>query len=163
MSYLFQGQRASEEVVLFTKQHPFILFRPFLISAGILLIPLVFYIFSNNNQILAILFVVCLVAAGAKGFLAWNGWKNSVLMLTNERVVFLHQKGLINREFVECNVPNIHQISHEVTGFLKTMFNYGNIHIFISGSSNPVIIPNIPSPYDIQQEILGSTTEKEDE
>jgi hypothetical protein len=154
MSYLFQGQRSNEEVILFTKQHPLVLVHPFLIAAGFWLIPFVLNVFLVLNGPLAFVVPVCLLLGAAKGYLAWNSWYNSVFLLTNERIVLLQQKSLVHREFAECGLHTIQQVSHEVRGLLHTLFGFGAIAVYTGGSQAPFTIPNVPDPYEVQQEIL---------
>lgn len=154
MALLFHGQRANEDVMLFTKQHPFVLFKPMLISVGFLLIPVLLYSLTTSNQILSIVFPICLIIALVRGGLAWMGWNNSVVLVTTERVVMLNQKGILNRELVECGLTTINQVSHEVKGLLNTLLGFGSLSVYTSGSQIPLYAANIPDPYDVQQEIL---------
>ena len=167
MSYRFQGQRLNEEVILFTRQHPFVLLRPFLIAAVILLLPLLVYAFSALNSAVGIIILACIALAAAKGYLAWFSWNNSILLVTNERVVQLEQKGVMNREFSESSLQAIQQVSHEVKGLLCTLFGYGTVTVYTGNSLAPFAIKNIPDPYDIQQEIQraasGEGFEEEEE
>lgn len=153
MSYLFHGQHQNEEVVLVSRQHPFILLHPFLISLAFLLIPFALHVFFYIATWLVVVWIICVIAALIHGGLAWYGWWNSVVLLTSERVVMLHQKGLVHREFSECNLANIQQVSHEIHGWVHTIFGYGTISIFTGGSQKPFELPNLPDPYVIQQEI----------
>lgn len=152
MSYQFQGQRSNEEVVLFTKQHPFVLLHPFLVVIGIWLLPMLFYVVSSNNSLLSIVLFFSLVIGFAYGALAYFRWKNSVLLLTTERIVFLMQRGIVHREFTECSLVNVQQVAHEVKGFFSTIFGYGDISIYTGGAQQPLRIPHMPDPYEIQQE-----------
>lgn len=158
MPYLFHGQRSDEEVILLSRQHPFVLFHPFLISSVILLIPFVANIFLVFGSLLSWILIVTIVAALAHAILAWYSWYNSIFLLTNQRVVVLEQRHVMHREFTECGLKSIQQVSHEVRGLYHTLWGYGNITIYTGGSPEPFRIPNIPNPYDIQQEILRVAT-----
>jgi hypothetical protein len=154
MSYRFQGQHSNEDVVLFSRQHPLILLRPFLASATIFLVPMLAFVVITSNAILSYLFILCLIAGLFMGWAAWHAWYNSILLLTTERVVFLSQRSMVNREFVECNLQAVLQVSHEVKGLFSTMFGFGTIAIRTPGTGEPFSIPNMPDPYGLQQEIL---------
>lgn len=104
--------------------------------------------------------ILSILTAGLYGFLKWYYWNNSLVLLTNERVVVLEQKNWLHREFSECKLTNIQQVSHEVKGVLHTFFNFGTISILTGGSLESFTIPNVPNPYEIQQEILRAS-EKE--
>lgn len=153
MSYQFQGQRTNEEVVLISRQHPFVLFPAFLLVAGILLLPLLAFTVLLLSELLIGFSVVCLVVAIIIGWRAWHSWNSSLMLLTDQRVVVLNQHGLFQREFTECSLFSIQQVSHKVKGILQTTLGFGTIFIYTAGSHEPFGIPNVPDPYDIQQEI----------
>lgn len=97
--------------------------------------------------------VVCWAIGATHALLAWFSWQNSLLVLTNERVVQLEQRGLLHREFMECGLESIQQVSHEVRGLLGTLWGYGSIVVHTGASQKPFDIPDMPDPYEIQQEI----------
>ncbi|MEI6478428.1 MAG: hypothetical protein WCO52_05585 [bacterium] len=158
MSYRFQGQHNSEEVVLFSHQHPLVLLRPFMVAGSLLLLPLAAFVFITSNSFLSALFLLCLVLAVVRGVLAWHAWNNSLVLLTNERVIFLSQKGPFNRELVECSLQAVLQVSHEVKGLFNTLFGFGDITIRTPGTGEPFLIRSVPDPYTLQQEILRVAT-----
>lgn len=154
MSYQFHGQRVNEDVVLVTHKHPFVLLKPLLISAFILLIPVAVVSLIPVGLIPSISIAVCIIVAILHGVLAWHAWTNTTFLLTNERIVFLERRSLFNRELVESNLKSIQKVAHEVKGLGQTLFGYGNIAIYTSGSQVPIVILEMPDPYEIQQEIL---------
>ncbi len=153
MSYQFHGQRPHEEVLLIVRRHPFVLLKPFIISALFVLLPFAILIFFPVGYVLSISVIMCLILAIVVSFTAWHQWRSTLLLLTNERVVFLEQKSILKREFVECGLGTIQQVSHTVQGLLGTTMGYGTITIATGGISGIIKIPDIPDPYEIQQEI----------
>lgn len=153
MPFQFRGQRRNEEVLLVCRQHPFVLLHPLLVSALLILIPFGVNIFFATGWVLSVSVALCFTLGAAHGLLSWYAWQNSLLLLTTERVVYLEQKGLLHREFIECGLENIQQVSHEVKGLLHTMLGYGSISIQSGGSQQPLVMRNLPDPYELQQEI----------
>ncbi len=51
-------------------------------------------------------------------------------------------------------MQNIQQVSHKIEGLGGTLFGFGNILVYTGGGTTPFMIPNVPDPYDVQQEIL---------
>lgn len=153
MPYLFQGQHSDEDVLLVCKQHPLVLLHPLLLAALILLVPFFLNIFMSFNLFFGVVLLTSLLVALVVGGVAWYAWVNSILILTNQRVILLWQRGLVHREFTECTLGSIQQVSHEVRGLLHTMFGYGDIMIYTGGSQKPFLVPHVPDPYDVQQEI----------
>jgi len=153
MPFQFRGQHRNEEVLLVCRQHPFVLLHPMLVSTALFLVPFVIDIFFSTGLVLSVSIVVFFIAALVHGFLAWYAWQNSMFLLTTERVVYLEQRHLLHREFIECGLANIQQVSHEVKGLLHTLLGYGSISISSGGSQQPVVMRNLPDPYELQQEI----------
>ena len=153
MPYQFQGQHKDEEVVLISHQHPFVLLRPAIIAVVFLWIPFLAYILLPAGQPLFIIIFVCLLLALSQLLRGWHVWYNSLMLLTNERLVLVEQRRMFHREFVECTLVSIQQVSHTVDGMLATLFGYGTISVYTAGSHEPFCIRNIPQPYELQQEI----------
>ena len=152
MSYQFHGQRPHEEVVLISHPHPFVLLTPFIIAALLLLVPILAIVFWITGIVLSVLIVVPLIAAISVGATAYHEWSHTLFLVTNERVVFMHQKGLLRREVGECALGSIQQVSHRVQGLLHTIWGYGTITI-AAGAQGVITVPDVPEPYEIQQEI----------
>lgn len=122
-----------------------------------LLIPLLVYVFVPTGLLLSLTIAICLLLGLLHGAMAWMAWRNSVLLLTDQRVILIEQKNLLHREFAECGLENIQQVSHQVKGLLRTMFSFGDIAIFTAGSREPFLLPSVPHPYEIQTEIQRTT------
>jgi membrane protein implicated in regulation of membrane protease activity len=154
MSFLFRGQRSNEEVILIVRHHPLVLLHPFLLSVAIFLVPFVGYVFLSLGTILFWLIFICLAYGLFHAIVAYWAWYNSMILLSNERVIVCRQHGLWRKEISECTLGNIQQISHEMNGILHNTFSYGNMEISLGGGNSSIKIYNMPNPYDLQQEIL---------
>ena len=156
MQYQFRGQHRNEEVLVVCRQHPFVLLHPFLLATGVFLLPLLVDVFLATGPVLSVSIVLCLVLGLVIGALAWHSWTNTVFLLTNERVVIVEQKGPLRRELAEIGLANIHQVSHEVKGLWGTMMGYGTISLYSGGAQQPLLVPHMPDPYELQQEIQAA-------
>jgi len=157
MPQQFNGQRSNESVILTTRLHPCVLLKPFLQTAFIFLIPALLYVFLDTGPILSWTIAVCLILGLLRAFLAWHAWWNSLVILTDQRVLFLEQRSIVNREFSECSLVSISQVSHQIKGVFNTLFGFGSIEITTGGSPRPFTLPNMPSPYELQNEIQQVT------
>lgn len=153
MSYQFQGQRPHEDVLLVTHQHPFVLLHPILIATALLFVPVLMVALVGTGWVVSISFVFALLAI-LKIWISWYGWRRTLFLVTNERIVFLEQKGFFERDLVEAPLRSIQQVAHNVSGILRTVAGYGNLSLSTSSSLQPLMIPSIPDPYAIQQEIV---------
>lgn len=160
MSFHFRGQRTGEKVVLFTRQHPICLLHYLRWTLLVFLLPFFFYIFLAVGTVWYYLSLVC-VAVGLLRFgLEWYAWFNTMLVVTNERLIWVHQKNMIHREIAECRLESIQQINHKIKGIFGTLFGYGVMEVALGSSQSTIIVKNLPEPYDVQQEIL-KTAKKE--
>ncbi len=162
MSFLFQGQRSNEEVLLVTHKHPFVLLHHIIVGALLLLIPVLAWRIALVGPLLLYTLIICLPIALFYLYVGWYGWNRTLLLITNERVVFLEQRGLFQREMIECNMGNIQQVQHHVDGIMHTLFGYGNLIMSSGGSAEPIKIKDMPDPYQIQQEIQRATVGETD-
>jgi uncharacterized membrane protein YdbT with pleckstrin-like domain len=120
------------------------------------LVPFAAWIFLTVGSIFAFLIIGGILLGSLMLYMAWYSWNNTMLLVTNERLVFLEQKGLFQRELVECDLDSIQQVSHHVHGILHTVMGYGNISIYTGGSQQPILIQHMPDPYGLQQGILAA-------
>lgn len=160
MPYNFQGQHRGEEVVLVSHQHPFMLAHAALVVAGIVLVPFLANVFLYVSTPLIIITATSWLTAVIAAYLYWYTWQNSLLLVTTERVMFLKQKGLFGREFTECALYSVQQVSHTINGIIPTVLGFGTLVINTAGAQAPFLIPGIPDPYDIQQEIMRVAQEE---
>jgi hypothetical protein len=155
MSYQFQGQRQAEVVYLITHQHPLVLLPRLLPMMVVALIPIATFAFIGFGSATWLASICCwpiaLFLLGEHCY-AWNA---TLLLVTNERIVFMEQHGFFKRELVECSLSGVQQVSHSVHGVLATVAGFGDLAISTSGSLKPITIPHIPNPYGVQQEMLA--------
>ena len=154
MSFQFEGQLRDEEVILVAKRHPIALLKPWLICDAIILLPFAVYNVIGLSPILTWLIPICLIAAGVKGYAAWNAWNGSVLLLTTRRVLIVIQKSVTSRQMLGSGLEHVHRVTNEVNGILPTLFNYGNIAVSTDDPQNALVMSAMADPFTIQQEIL---------
>ena len=154
MSFQFRGQRANEEVEIIIREHPVSLVGAFLKSLSPMLLPVLLYFFVSFGSIFFLLILFSLAISITLSYVVWYKWFNTVILVTNERFIYLKQTGVMNKELSECSLDGIQQVNHKIGGVMRTMFNYGTLEISLSGSSNSIRVANVPNPYDFQQELL---------
>jgi hypothetical protein len=149
----FNGQRPGEEVKLVAHQHPVVLLWPFIIAGFFLLLSVAAFAFLNRGIVLSILILAGPILAIIKIWISVYCWKNTLVLVSSDRVAFFHQKGLFRREFYECPFITIMQVSHKVDGLLQTVFGYGTVVVNTGDAESSINIKDVPDPFTIQQEI----------
>ena len=82
-----------------------------------------------------------------------------ILIVTNDRLLDIEQKGVFARSMAEIELYQIQDITSEVEGFFPSLFNYGNMIIQTASAIPRVIMHNIPNPHALRQELLDLAAE----
>ncbi len=150
--YHFYGQRPHEQVMLVRHQHIIILLPVIVICLVSLLIPFVALRFLHGtigNYILIIyLVVVCYYL-----FHHVYAYRQSVSILSNERIVNVIQKGFFHSKITEAELNRIQDVATDIKGVLQTAFGFGDVTIR-TASESVLVLKNIGTPYDVQQAIV---------
>lgn len=164
------NQRNDEVIYVLSRKH-FLDYMPFvLIIAALIIIflgsvlvglqPLVVFLQNGGTLVrdIAILIFVAYYLVISGIFIAsWVGFYFYLFVVTDERVVEIHQKGLFNREFDELDFQQIEDISSVTKGALNTFFNVGDIIIQTAGTATYFRIDRIWRP-QLAVEIIHSLT-----
>lgn len=87
-------------------------------------------------------------------FQDWIDYYLDAIILTNERIVHVEQKGVFNREVSQLALDRIQDVTIETKGILSTLFGYGTITIESAGEQENFIINNVPHVEQVQSTIL---------
>lgn len=153
----FPGQHADEAVDLVFRQHPIVMRKPLIVCLSIVAvceIPLIFLPpekLGLGFQILGFGVLVALLI----GFYYWVGWFYSVFILTNSRVIDIHQKGLFNRKVSEIGLDKIQSVNYETKGIQAAIFKFGDINIQTYGSADWVL-HSISQPVDVHAHLMDA-------
>jgi len=79
-------------------------------------------------------------------FLIWTDYYLDILVITNKRVIDIDQKGIFNREIATLRLSKIQDVTTEVSGFIATFLNFGDIHIQTAGQQREFIVRHIYNP-----------------
>jgi hypothetical protein len=137
-----------EEIKAITRQHGLMLV-PMLALALLLIVGPFFFLFPLfSSGPAGILMFGVLVLVGMfiamRKFVMWDG---DVLIVTNQRIVNVNQKGMFSRTVSEVKLDDIHDASWSKNGIVHTIFNLGNV--LVQGSSLTLEVKSIPGPKDL--------------
>ncbi|MCI5050737.1 MAG: PH domain-containing protein [Candidatus Pacebacteria bacterium] len=145
-----------EHIIALFRKHWFVILLE-LLGLGILaLAPIALYIFGNIfifgalgfglTVILGFFYVLFLIVLWIVGFNLWLDFYLDKLVVTNERVIEIEQRGLFSREISSLNLENIQDVTIEVHGIIQTFFKLGDIHVQTSGAQKKVSISYLAHP-----------------
>ena len=88
------------------------------------------------------------------GFMIWIDYYFDIWVITSERIINIEQKGMFSRKASELRFQKIQDITTEVTGFLPTVFNYGDVRIQTAGTTEEFVFRTISDPYNIKNIVM---------
>jgi len=153
--FTFNGQRPDEAVEEMIKNHPFVLFMPGLKAVLLLVVPAAALIFFGASLGFTITTLICVPLALGVFSRAYYVYSVSVLLITNQRILYLDQRNFFKKKIIETNLDKVQDVSSDMDGPIKTALGFGNLIIRTAGASEgtEIVIENIPNPYQAQQEI----------
>lgn len=152
--YSFRGKRSNEQVLLVVKQHPWVL-MPIVWVWIVLISVIVLFVWKLGLSTISSYVIFGILGFGLLYSLyQWFIWNNSDYIVTNQRVIKIDQNSLFNREISEAEIDRIQEISTEIKGPIRTVFNFGRVKIQTASSYGRVDLDDVVDPYDIQQEIV---------
>ena len=154
--FVFSGQREGEDVIEVINNHPYILYLPGIKTVLLFSASTAIWVFSGQYDWLRIISPLAIILAlwGVLIFaIAFYSYAESILVITNQRLFNIEQRGLFTRKISELDHRNIQDITSDSEGLAKTMLHFGDLTIRTAGASagTEMIVRNIPDPYDIQQ------------
>ncbi len=154
-----------EKLVYFLRRHPITLLSVVIGYAVLLASPLVILAYFRTFQpdlLVNPSFQALLVFGGSAFFLfAWlflfqlfldyylDSW-----IVTTRRIINIEQTGLFGRTVSELRLYRIQDVTATVNGFVKTLFNFGEVEIQTAGEHEHFMFEEIPGPNKVAKTIL---------
>lgn len=131
----FPGQQAGESVEMVFRQHPLVMRKELFVGLGLILVgvlpldfPQVYASESLSSFFLKFAISMPLIVL-VIWFWRWIGWYYSVFIVTDRRILEIHQKGLFNRQVNEWQHDKILNMNYHIPGFQAVIFSYGTITV----------------------------------
>lgn len=162
--------KSYEKVVYILRRHGITFFPYLAIFIAILLIPVAVYILfasaftdTMQNPNTYTLMIIVASAYYLSTFLFFYSFFVEFYLdawiITNDRLVDVHQISLFARTVAEVDLYQIQDVSSEVHGFFPTVFNYGNIYLQTAGPIPKFIIHNVHRPDKLREAIIELASE----
>ncbi len=165
MSYFYIPHKVDdEEIILVVRRHTIIFTLHMLFWIMLAVAPIIIYFiiqwFDLEVEISIIVLNIGIFVASIYylyillfGFHAFVDYYLDIWLVTNKRILNMEQHGLFGRTVSELYLSKIQDVTYDISGFLETVFNYGNIHIQTAGESQRFNFEEVPNPQDIAQKI----------
>lgn len=171
----FYGEDADEQIVLVLRRSLITNFRWLFLGIIALLAPWVFstvLIVLGDTSIKDVPYSLTFIGISL-WILFWSAylyvnflnWFYNVHIVTNWRIVDMDFSGFLHRDITEAPLRTIQDVTHQISGFVPVIFNYGHIIIQTAGENQQIDFHNVPKPAraaDIISDLVA-TLHKEDE
>lgn len=100
------------------------------------------------------------------GVLLWRQffkWANTMLIITDKRVIDMNQKALFDREVSEAPYGRIDDVSYRVKGIAATICRFGHVHVKMAGEAADIQFARVKEPARIHSLIQDLRKVLEDE
>ena len=159
------GLLPDEKLIKLYRRHPITLFGLYMGVAITFIIPLSAYLFirgmlgdffeTEAGLTLFVLFVsVFLLFALLFMFQQFLDHWLDVWILTNRRIINIEQTGLFTRVRAEVRLYRVQDVTSEIKGVMRHMFNYGMVFTQTAGERMRFTFEDIPEPKEASKLIL---------
>lgn len=164
MHKLFESQLDNEKIYLILREHPILIsfrlfFILFLVGLGIVgqvflprLLP--FELTDTAAGVTTLLFSIYYLGLLLGALLVIVFYYLSLQIITDMRMVDVDQHGLFGRKVTEIQIENVEEVTSHATGFLATIFTFGNVLVQTSGSVAEFEFNHVAHPEQVKKLIL---------
>lgn len=80
-------------------------------------------------------------------------WYFNVLIITDRRIVDIDFWGLLHKSVAETSIENIQDVTHEVGGFWRVVFNFGHVYVQTAAEVPRIEFIDVPKPDIVHKKI----------
>jgi len=153
----FENKEEDEKILLLLRRHIITNFFWVLTTIVLLLIPLFFVLLNSYNinpfslinlpirfiSSFLILYYLIVITYALINFI---NWYFNACLITDKRVIDINFSGLVYKNVSTTKFDLLQDASYNQTGFLRSLFNYGDVLLQTAGSLENFDIQAVPHP-----------------
>ncbi len=151
-SVRFESQKEDEHIILLVRAHP-ITFVPWIASAvfGALLPLILNFILPSFLEIRQIFFlnIFWYSILVTYVFMKLIFWLFNVGIVTNESIIDIDYFNIIQKSMHSTTLEEASDVGADVSGFIRSLFNYGNVSVQTAGPKTDIEFLGIPEPVEV--------------
>ncbi len=163
----FETQDREEKIVLLLRRHPITLIPWGLLIILMIMVPYfiskVFVLTLLPANFLLISLLTWYLLTFAFAFERFLTWFFNVGILTDERVVDINFPSLLYRDISEVKTDKVQQVSTKTGGYIRSLFNFGDVLIQSAGEIPEIYFDAVPNPEQVSRIINDLMFEEEQE
>lgn len=163
----FETKESDEKIILLLRQHPIVNVKWILVTILLFLVPGIaraFGVFSafptGFDLVITLAWYLFTMAYALESFLSWYF---NVYFVTTLRVVDVDFYNLIYKQVSDANISKIQDVTYNMGGVTRTVFNYGNVFIQTAAEVSEFDFLAVPNPDKVAKIIEDLMTKKEDD
>lgn len=158
----FVNQDPDEKVMLFLRR-AMITNLPWVVLATLgLLLPLLFpFLFNQVASSLTIptSFIVALMGFYYLliiGFALYQivNWFYNISIVSNKKVIDIEYSRITAKDVSTATLDSAEDVTYVQNGFLKTLFNFGNVDILTQSANSKIVFELVPKPADVVATVI---------
>lgn len=150
----FTNQKENEEIILFLRGHIIRNLSWILIAVLLIFLPLIlfkfdfftgYFAFLSQKHIVILLLLYYLILLG---YILVNimNWFYNILIITNLGVVDIDYSNILYHDVAFTKLTLIEDVNYTKTGFIRSLFNFGDLFIQTAGGRENIEAIGIPDP-----------------
>lgn len=162
----FETRGDDEKIVLILRQHIIVNVKWIVFAILMFLTPSVVKSFGVFNSVSGGFELVTTMAwylvSMAYAFEGFLNWYFNVYIVTNERIVDVNFHNLIYKSVSDATLDNIQDVTYNMGGVTRTVFNYGDVFIQTASEVSRFDFIAVPDPSRVSK-IINELTEEHEE
>lgn len=162
----FESRAKEEKVILFLRQHIIVNVKWVLAAAVMIITPTIASVFgvfsslpSGFELVIILSWYLVTLAYAFENFL---NWYFNVYIVTNMRIVDVDFHNLIYKQVSDANLDKIQDVTYNMGGVARTIFNYGDVFIQTASEVSEFDFLAVPNP-DRVVKIINDFIKKDEE
>lgn len=146
----FETQEKDEKIILLLRQHPIVNVKWILISILMIFLPSVIKLFGAFDLfpqgfalVVSLSWYLITMAYVLESFLSWYF---NVYFVTDRRIIDVDFFNIIYKQVSDAQLDKIQDLTYNMGGVIRTIFNYGNVFIQTAGEVNEFEFSAVPYP-----------------
>ena len=107
------------------------------------------HVFDFTDTILNIIRVLAIIVAILYFLFVFYRYRNDIWLITNQRLIDSHKPNPFKHTVSAASLTNIQDVSIDQSGFLATIFKFGNLICQTAASGGAFEFRGVPSPKDL--------------
>lgn len=143
-----------EEIVAVCHRHPFVVLKDLikLLVIGVVL-PIGLYLLFPEFWMFFVIWLVINLFRIARKYLIWY---HDALLVTNVSLIDVYWHSMFNRSSTRLEYQMIEGVTQDIKGFIKTIFNYGNISVQVMSGGEAMSLKDAMNPRKVERLILDN-------